>query len=155
MRSISPLIILFPQRVASPGLHTSFSSALVSFAYSHPSNKELQLKETIECTGVIWAFMLTPTRKVRRRDGSVVATSADISWREEFIALWKHIQRKKVRNFTWIVLLSLLTPVLRPGSSLFPPSIPSSTAERWVPTCLCTSLSDHAPCHRSSLVSTV
>lgn len=42
--------------------------------------------------------MLTPTRKVRRGDGSKVATTPDISWKAEFIALWKHIQRKKVRT---------------------------------------------------------
>lgn len=44
--------------------------------------------------------MLSPTRKVRRRDGSKVAISEDITWAQEFKALWKHIQRKKVSAFT-------------------------------------------------------
>lgn len=40
--------------------------------------------------------MLTPTRRVRRRNGSKVAMSQNITWAKEFSALWKHIQRKKV-----------------------------------------------------------
>ncbi|KFY89965.1 hypothetical protein V500_05361 [Pseudogymnoascus sp. VKM F-4518 (FW-2643)] len=52
-----------------------------------------------ECTGVIWAFMLSPTSKVRHADGSKAATSTDISWAAEFQALWKHIQNKK----TWLM----------------------------------------------------
>lgn len=40
--------------------------------------------------------MLSPTRKVRRQDGSKVAISVDISWGQEFRALLKHIQRRKV-----------------------------------------------------------
>lgn len=38
--------------------------------------------------------------KVRRRDGSKVALFADISWAQEFSALWKRLQRKKVSNST-------------------------------------------------------
>jgi len=44
--------------------------------------------------------MLSPTRKVRRRDGSKVPSSEDISWAQEFKALWIHIQRKKVSEST-------------------------------------------------------
>ncbi|GAM34500.1 hypothetical protein TCE0_015f02123 [Talaromyces pinophilus] len=54
-----------------------------------------------ECTGVIWAFLLSPTHKVRRSDGSKIATSANISWKAEVVALWKHVQRKK----TWLVFI--------------------------------------------------
>ncbi|OBT81517.1 hypothetical protein VE02_09755 [Pseudogymnoascus sp. 03VT05] len=53
----------------------------------------------LECTGVIWAFMLSPTSKVRHRDGSKAATSTDISWGAEFKALWKHLQNRK----TWLM----------------------------------------------------
>ncbi|KAH7317358.1 major facilitator superfamily transporter [Rhexocercosporidium sp. MPI-PUGE-AT-0058] len=52
-----------------------------------------------ECTGIIWACMLSPTSKVRRRDGSKVAMSVDISWGQEIRALWKHAQRRK----TWLM----------------------------------------------------
>ncbi|KFY92542.1 hypothetical protein V498_04876 [Pseudogymnoascus sp. VKM F-4517 (FW-2822)] len=52
-----------------------------------------------ECTGVIWAFMLSPTSKVRHRDGSKAATSTDITWAAEFQALWMHLQNKK----TWLM----------------------------------------------------
>ncbi|OBT73199.1 hypothetical protein VF21_08712 [Pseudogymnoascus sp. 05NY08] len=52
-----------------------------------------------ECTGVIWAFMLSPTSKVRHRDGSKAGTSTDISWGAEFKALWKHLQNRK----TWLM----------------------------------------------------
>ncbi|KFZ01411.1 hypothetical protein V500_00784 [Pseudogymnoascus sp. VKM F-4518 (FW-2643)] len=54
-----------------------------------------------ECTGVIWGFMLSPTRKVRRGDGSKVPMSADISWKAEFVALWKHLLGKK----TWLIFI--------------------------------------------------
>ncbi|KFX86343.1 hypothetical protein V490_09115, partial [Pseudogymnoascus sp. VKM F-3557] len=52
-----------------------------------------------ECTGVIWALMLSPTSKVRHRDGSKAATSTTISWGAEFQALWKHLQNRK----TWLM----------------------------------------------------
>ncbi|KAH6886962.1 major facilitator superfamily transporter [Thelonectria olida] len=54
-----------------------------------------------ECTGVIWAFLLSPTRRVRRRDGSNIPMAGSISWKREFAALYKHVQRKK----TWLVFL--------------------------------------------------
>ncbi|WWD21418.1 hypothetical protein CI109_105903 [Kwoniella shandongensis] len=54
-----------------------------------------------ECSGPIWAFLLTPTRKVRRSDGQRVPQSKDISWKKELLALWGHFQHKR----TWIVAL--------------------------------------------------
>ncbi|KAK2030393.1 major facilitator superfamily transporter [Colletotrichum zoysiae] len=52
-----------------------------------------------ECTGVIWAALLSPTRRVRRKDGTKVPMSVRISWKAELIALWRHMQRRK----TWLV----------------------------------------------------
>ncbi|KAK1993281.1 major facilitator superfamily transporter [Colletotrichum falcatum] len=52
-----------------------------------------------ECTGVIWAALLTPTRRVRRKNGAKVPMSGRISWKGELIALSRHLQRKK----TWLV----------------------------------------------------
>ncbi|KAF0331950.1 major facilitator superfamily transporter [Colletotrichum asianum] len=54
-----------------------------------------------ECTGVIWAFLLSPTRRVRRRDGAKIPMSPSISWKQEFSALWKHAQRPK----TWLIFI--------------------------------------------------
>ncbi|CAG8196454.1 unnamed protein product [Penicillium olsonii] len=54
-----------------------------------------------ECTGVIWAFLLSPTQRVRRRDGTKITMSTSISWKQEFAALYKHLQRKK----TWLLFL--------------------------------------------------
>ncbi|KAH9905488.1 membrane protein [Xylariomycetidae sp. FL2044] len=49
-----------------------------------------------QCTGVIWAFFLSPSSQVRRRDGSKVPISGEISWKNEFIALWRHIRTRKM-----------------------------------------------------------
>ncbi|SCO23475.1 uncharacterized protein FFE2_15592 [Fusarium fujikuroi] len=54
-----------------------------------------------ECTGLVWAFLLSPTRRVRRHDATKVAMSERASWKQEFAALWKHLQRKK----TWLMTL--------------------------------------------------
>ncbi|CAI7583587.1 unnamed protein product [Penicillium glandicola] len=54
-----------------------------------------------ECTGVIWAVLLSPTQRVRRRDGSKIAMSSSVSWKQEFAALFKHLQRRK----TWLLFL--------------------------------------------------
>ncbi|TVY61314.1 UNC93-like protein 2 [Fusarium oxysporum f. sp. cubense] len=54
-----------------------------------------------ECTGLIWAFLLSPTRRVRRRDSSKVPISERASWKHEFTALWRHLQRRK----TWLMAL--------------------------------------------------
>ncbi|KAF5966685.1 major facilitator superfamily transporter [Fusarium coicis] len=48
-----------------------------------------------ECTGLVWAFLLSPTRRVRRVDGTKVSMSERGSWKQEFAALWKHLQRRK------------------------------------------------------------
>ncbi|SMR62192.1 unnamed protein product [Zymoseptoria tritici ST99CH_1E4] len=54
-----------------------------------------------ECTGIIWALLLSSTRKVRRSNGETVPVSESASWKQEFIALWQHLQRKK----TWLVAI--------------------------------------------------
>ncbi|KAF3763925.1 MFS general substrate transporter [Cryphonectria parasitica EP155] len=54
-----------------------------------------------ECTGVFWAFLLSPTRKVRRRDGTPVPSTGTVTWGEEFRALWMHAKRTK----TWLVFI--------------------------------------------------
>ncbi|KAK6905648.1 hypothetical protein I203_106478 [Kwoniella mangroviensis CBS 8507] len=54
-----------------------------------------------ECTGVVWAFLLSKTSKVRRSDGSKVPYSRNLSWKEEFAALIKHAQNKR----TWLIFL--------------------------------------------------
>ncbi|TDZ44891.1 UNC93-like protein 2 [Colletotrichum trifolii] len=53
-----------------------------------------------ECTGVIWAFLLSPTRRVRRPNGSEIPMSGSISWKQEFAALWRHMQRRKVPSLS-------------------------------------------------------
>lgn len=78
------------------GSRILFSSPLVrhlpyTTCYGIPTNY------STESTGVLWALLLSPTNKVRRTDGSRVPISEDITWKEEFVALWKHIQRRKVR----------------------------------------------------------
>ncbi|KAH6671961.1 membrane protein [Halenospora varia] len=54
-----------------------------------------------ECTGIVWAFLLSQSRHVRRKDGSKVPTSENITWKREFTALWRHAQKKK----TWLVFI--------------------------------------------------
>lgn len=51
------------------------------------------------------------------------------------------------------LIIQPLKLVLRRGWCFYPPSTPSSTAELWEPTSLCTSVFVHAHCHLSSLVS--
>lgn len=55
----------------------------------------------LECTGVAWALLLSPTARVRRRDGTPVPSTGPVTWRQEFDALWQHAQRRK----TWLVFL--------------------------------------------------
>lgn len=55
----------------------------------------------LECTGVIWALLLSPTARVRRRDGSRVPSTGAVTWKDEFDALWRHMQKRK----TWLVFL--------------------------------------------------
>ena len=52
-------------------------------------------------TGMIYALLLSPTRLVRRSNGTAVPSSETSSWKHEFIALWKHAQRPK----TWLVFI--------------------------------------------------
>lgn len=54
-----------------------------------------------ECSGWIWATLLSPTERVRRKAGTRVPSTGTVSWAGEFQALWLHIQRKK----TWLVFL--------------------------------------------------
>lgn len=54
-----------------------------------------------ECTGIIWAFMLSPTRRVRRKNGCTIPQGDSVSWKREFVALWRHLRRPK----TWLVFL--------------------------------------------------
>ncbi|WVQ74184.1 hypothetical protein IAR50_003778 [Cryptococcus sp. DSM 104548] len=54
-----------------------------------------------ECTGIFWALALSPTKKVRRSDATRVPYSRDISWKKEFVALYKHLLNKR----TWLVFL--------------------------------------------------
>jgi hypothetical protein len=55
----------------------------------------------IQCTGIIWGFLLSPTKQVRRKDGTRVPTSGTVTWKGEFAALWLHAKRRK----TWLVFL--------------------------------------------------
>lgn len=48
------------------------------------------------CTGIIWALLLSPTRLVRRRDGTKVPISSTASWVGELKALAKHMRAPKV-----------------------------------------------------------
>ncbi|KAI7088258.1 MFS general substrate transporter [Hortaea werneckii] len=54
-----------------------------------------------ECTGPLWAFLLSPTPKVRRRDGSKVPSSDAITWKEELKALWEYLRESK----TWLIFI--------------------------------------------------
>lgn len=52
-----------------------------------------------EVSGFIFAFLLSPTKKVRRSDGSPVPYSRDMTWKSEFTALYKHALNKRVSPF--------------------------------------------------------
>ncbi|OCF32125.1 membrane protein [Kwoniella heveanensis BCC8398] len=54
-----------------------------------------------ECSGVIWALMLSQTRNVRRYDGTRIPYSKDITWKGEFQALYRHACHKR----TWLVFM--------------------------------------------------
>lgn len=54
-----------------------------------------------EASGFIFAFLLSPTKKVRRSDGSHVPYSRDMTWKNEFSALYKHALNKR----TWLVFM--------------------------------------------------
>jgi hypothetical protein len=57
-----------------------------------------------EASGLIFASLLTQTRKVRRADGTPVPTSVDRSWRAEFVALWRHIQNPRVNLLRYALI---------------------------------------------------
>ncbi|CAN8104344.1 unnamed protein product [Discula destructiva] len=49
----------------------------------------------LECTGVLWALLLSPTRRVRRRDGSAPSVAAGAcTWEGELRALWAHARQR-------------------------------------------------------------
>ena len=50
-----------------------------------------------ECTGVIFALLLSPTRKVVRHDGSRVQMPEKLSWKQEISVLGRALREKKVR----------------------------------------------------------
>lgn len=54
-----------------------------------------------ECSGFIWALLLSTTSKVRRRDNSPVNMSVEVSWKEEFLALWSYLKELK----TWLIFI--------------------------------------------------
>lgn len=84
-----------------------------------------------ECTGVIWAFLLSPTAKVRRKNGTRIPSSPPLSWKKEFIALYQHAKSPRVRALYLAVPAEL---TCRPGSCSSPHFIPSSVAEPSEPT---------------------
>ncbi|KAK7923799.1 hypothetical protein PG985_007870 [Apiospora marii] len=49
-----------------------------------------------ECTGVIFALLLSPTRKVRRHDGSRVQMPEKLTWKQEFSMLYRALRNKKI-----------------------------------------------------------
>lgn len=54
------------------------------------------------CTGVVWALLLSPSGRVRRRDGCPVPVAeGSAGWACEFAALWAQIRRRE----TWLVFL--------------------------------------------------
>ncbi|CAA9959598.1 hypothetical protein P3342_004843 [Pyrenophora teres f. teres] len=54
-----------------------------------------------ECTGVVYALLLSPTPRVRRRDGSKVPMSPLLSWKQEVVSLWTYLRNPK----TWLVFI--------------------------------------------------
>jgi MFS family permease len=48
------------------------------------------------CTTPIFAILLSPTRKVRRRDGTRVNIGAKMNFKHEMIGLWRHIRHPRV-----------------------------------------------------------
>ncbi|OCF59944.1 hypothetical protein L486_02617 [Kwoniella mangroviensis CBS 10435] len=52
-----------------------------------------------EASGPIWAFLLSPTKKTRRPDGTKIPTSKEITWKSELKALALHFRHPRV-SFT-------------------------------------------------------
>ena len=49
-----------------------------------------------ECTGLIWALLLSKTAKVQRRDGNRVFIAERHTWKQEFRALGSYLRQSKV-----------------------------------------------------------
>ncbi|RDW68475.1 hypothetical protein BP5796_09132 [Coleophoma crateriformis] len=79
------------------------SGSIIGGAINFATNyrKSTAVNDIQECTGIVWAATLSPTKRVRRRDGSKIPSSSDVTWKREFAALWQHLQRKK----TWLVFI--------------------------------------------------
>lgn len=97
MLSILRPTTALPVPVASLGPPTLFLSALVSCKDELPIL--MLMKRLPEASGFIFAFLLSPTKKVRRSDGSHVPYSRDMTWKNEFSALYKHALNKRVSSF--------------------------------------------------------
>ncbi|KAJ4399173.1 hypothetical protein N0V91_009630 [Didymella pomorum] len=54
-----------------------------------------------ECSGLIWALLLSKTAKVQRRDGSKVFIAQRHTWKQEFSALGAYLKQTR----TWLVFL--------------------------------------------------
>ncbi|WWD06125.1 hypothetical protein V865_004210 [Kwoniella europaea PYCC6329] len=52
-----------------------------------------------EASGPIWAFLLSPTKKTRRPDGTKIPTSKEMTWKSELKALALHFRHPR----TWIM----------------------------------------------------
>ena len=57
-----------------------------------------------ECTGVVWAALLSQTRKVLRFDGTRIPASENVSWLKEFKALGKHLMSPRI----WLMAIPAL-----------------------------------------------
>ncbi|TDZ33337.1 UNC93-like protein 2 [Colletotrichum trifolii] len=56
----------------------------------------------LECTGFIWALLLSPTARVRRKDGTRPDLSGrNVTWKGELEALWAHARQKT----SWLVFV--------------------------------------------------
>ncbi|GFZ52221.1 hypothetical protein JCM24511_09994 [Saitozyma sp. JCM 24511] len=95
-------------------LYVAESTAMLSYPKPHERGKFLgiwvsmrnsgevvggivSLCTNIEVLGLPVALSLTPTRDVRRKDGTGIPSSADQSWKKEFQALWKHLKNRRVQ----------------------------------------------------------
>jgi hypothetical protein len=88
-------------RASAGGITWSTYLIFVGCGMWHRCFTDISLTDEIpECTGVLWALSLSSTRKVRRRDGSKVPTSATITWKQEFAALWGHFKMQRVSQLS-------------------------------------------------------
>ncbi|WVW81539.1 hypothetical protein I302_103534 [Kwoniella bestiolae CBS 10118] len=54
-----------------------------------------------EASGPIWSFLLSPTKRVRRPDGTRIPTSKEITWKAELKALALHFKHPR----TWLMAI--------------------------------------------------